>query len=319
MSAAPGRRLRELDAALVPRLAAGLRRLLDSAGRGSAGARSIGLWAGRPRDPHTRSSGTGPLALLRDVPQLGLLLVAGVLLAGAGIALARNDPGNDTGNDPGNEQAGGRALPLDLGPPVGVEADEYLAAAGERAVALSQDSPERVLLALVSLSEEVTPAQAAELVAGSRVVVRRAYVRAPVGAGAEVLAVETPGEVAADLTALYAATAARRAVEQRELELLAASITAVDDRAQRSRERYAADARTRGLEAAAYRAGCSCVLALVVEGAARELAGLTALPAVRGLEVARRGAALTALRIEVLPPELTGVRPEPTTAVPDGG
>ena len=315
MSAAPGRRLRELDAALVPRLAAGLRRLLDSAGRGSAGARSIGLWAGRPRDPHTRSSGTGPLALLRDVPQLGLLLVAGVLLAGAGIALARNDPGND----PGNEQAGGRALPLDLGPPVGVEADEYLAAAGERAVALSQDSPERVLLALVSLSEEVTPDQAAELVAGSRVVVRRAYVRAPVGAGAEVLAVETPGEVAADLTALYAATAARRAVEQRELELLAASITAVDDRAQRSREQYAADARTRGLEAAAYRAGCSCVLALVVEGAARELVGLTALPAVRGLEVARRGAALTALRIEVLPPELTGVRPEPTTAVPDGG
>ena len=319
MSAAPGRRLRELDAALVPRLAAGLRRLLDRAGRGSAGARSIGPWAGRPRDPHARSSGTGPLALLRDVPQLGLLLVAGVLLAGAGIALARNDPGNDPGNEPGNEQAGGRALPLDLGPPVGVEADEYLAAAGERAVALSQDSPERVLLALVSLSEEVTPAQAAELVAGSRVVVRRAYVRAPVGAGAEVLAVETPGEVAADLTALYAATAARRAVEQRELELLAASITAVDDRAQRSRQRYAADARTRGLEAAAYRAGCSCVLALVVEGAARELAGLTALPAVRGLEVARRGAALTALRIEVLPPELTGVRPEPTTAVPDGG
>ena len=318
MSAAPGRRLRELDAALVPRLAAGLRRLLDSAGRGSAGARSIGLSAGRPRDPHTRSSGTGPLALLRDVPQLGLLLVAGVLLAGAGIALARNDPGNDTGNDPGSEQSGGRALPLDLGPPVGVEVDEYLAAAGERAVALSQGSPERVLLALVSLSEEVTPAQAAELVAGSRVVVRRAYVRAPVGAGAEVLAVETPGEVAADLTALYAATAARRAVEQRELELLAASITAVDDRAQRARQRYADDARTRGLEAAAYRAGCSCVLALVVEGAARELAGLTALPAVRGLEVARRGAALTALRIEVLPPELTGVRPEPTTAVPDG-
>ena len=314
MSAAPGRRLRELDAALVPRLAAGLRRLLDSAGRGSAGARSIGLWAGRPRDPHARSSGTGPLALLRGVPQLGLLLVAGVLLAGVGIALVRNDPRND----PRNEQAGGQALPLDLGPPVGVEVDEYLAAAGERAVALSQDSPERVLLALVSLSEEVTPAQAAELVAGSRVVVRRAYVRAPVGAGAEVLAVETPGEVAADLTALYAATAARRAVEQRELELLAASITAVDDRAQRSRERYAADARTRGLEAAAYRAGCSCVLALVVEGAARELAGLTALPAVRGLEVARRGAALTALRIEVLPPELTGVRPEPTTAVPDG-
>lgn len=311
MSAAPGRRLRELDAALVPRLAAGLRRLLDSAGRGSAGARSIGLWAGRPRDPQARSSGTGPLALLRDVPPLGLLLVAGVLLAGAGIALVRNDPGN--------EQAGGQALPLDLGPPVGVKVDEYLAAAGERAVALSQDSPERVLLALVSLSEEVTPAQAAELVAGSRVVVRRAYVRAPVGPGAEVLAVETPGEVAADLTALYAATAARRAVEQRELELLAASITAVDDPAQRSRQRYAADARTRGLEAAAYRAGCSCVLALVVEGAARELAGLTALPAVRGLEVARRGAALTALRIEVLPPELTGVRPEPTTAVPDGG
>ena len=307
MTPALGRRLRELDAALVPRLAAGLRRLLDSAGRGSAGARSIGLSAGRPRRRHARSSGTGPLALLRDVPQLGLLLVVGVLLAGAGIALARNDPGSE------------QAPSLDLGPPVGVEVDEHLAAAGQRVVALSQDSPELVLLALVSLSDEVTPAQAAELVAGSDVAVRRAYVRAPVGGAAEVLAVETPGEVAADLTALYAATAARRAVEQRELELLAASVTAVDDPAQRSRQRYAADARTRGREAAAYRAGCACVLALVVEGAARELAGLRALPAVRGLEAARRGAALGALRVEVVPPELTGVRPEPGTAVPDGG
>ena len=311
MSPALGRRLRELDAAHVPRLAAGLRRLLDSAGPSGAGlghadAHSIGLRAGRPRRPPARSSGAGPLAVLRAVPQLGLLLVASVLLAGAGIALARNDPGT------------ARALPPDLGPPVGVEVDEHLAAAGERLVALSQRSPERVLLALVSLADEVTPAQAAELVEFD-VAVRRAYVRAPVGGDAEVLAVETPGELAADLTALYAATAARRAVEQRELELLAASVTAVDDRAQRSRERYAADARTRGREAAAYRAGCACVLALVVEGAARDLARLSALPAVRGLEVARRGAALTALRVEVLPPELTGVRPEPATAVPDGG
>ena len=312
------RRLRELDAELVPRLAAALRSLLDRGRRRADVARAVTSpsGSGALRRLDDRYASAGPLALLRDVPQLGLLLVAAVFLAGAGVALARSSP--DRAPQP-QQVAGEQALPLELGPPVGADVDDHFATARARVLALSQDAPDDAFLALVSLVDELTPAQAAGLVAGSDLAVRRAYVRAPVGGSAEVLPVETPGEVAADLTALFSATADRRAEEQRELELLAASITAVNDSERRFKDLYVADARTKGQEAAAYRTACACVLALVVEGTARQLAELTARPSVRGLEVARRGAELTALQVDALPPEVTGVRPAPVTTVPGGG
>ena len=318
MSQDPRRRLRDLDAELVPRLAAALRSLLDGVRRrvdvGRAVAAPSGGRALRRLDD--RYASTGPLALLRDVPQLGLLLVAAVFLAGAGVALARSSPDRATDRQ---QAAGEQALPLELGPPVGADVDDHFATARAQVLALSDDAPDDAFLALVSLVDEVTPTQAADLVAGSDLAVRRAYARAPVGGSAEVLPVETSGEVAADLTALFTATADRRAEEQRELALLAASITAANDSERRFKDLYVADARTKGLEAAAYRTACACVLALVVEGTARQLAELTARPSVRGLEVARRGAELTALRVDALPPEVTGVLLAPVTAVPGGG
>jgi len=188
----PRRRLRDLDAELVPRLAAALRSLLDGVRRrvdvGRAVAAPSGGRALRRLDD--RYASTGPLALLRDVPQLGLLLVAAVFLAGAGVALARSSPDRATDRQ---QAAGEQALPPELGPPVGADVDDHFETARAR------------------------------------------------------------------------------------------------------------------------------VLALVVAGTARQLAELTARPSVRGLEVARRGAELTALRVDALPPEVTGVRLAPVTAVPGGG
>lgn len=311
--------LRRLDERVVPRLARALRCLLDGVGerrRRAGRALVTPAHRGPLRRLDDRFASAGPLALLRDVPQLGVLLVAAVVLTGAGVALARNSPGSIAQRE---RAAAERALPLDLGAPVGADVDAHLSSARARVVALSDRTPDEPFLALVSLRDELTPAQSAQLVAGSRLQVRRAYVRAPVGGSAEVLLVETPGEVRRDLTALFAATATRRAAEQRELLALAASITGGSGSERTSRQRDEADARTRGQEAAAYRTTCGCVLALVVEGAARDLAELLALPAVRGLEVARRGAELSALQVDPLPPETTGVRAAPPPRVQGGG
>ncbi len=302
--------LRGLDDRLVPRLAAALRALLDGLGNRRAGVvrAVVAPRRGRLRRLDDRFAASGPLALLRDVPQLGLLLVSAVFLAGAGVAVSRNSPQQVA--ERAQVQAE-QALPLTLGPPVGADIDMFFRSSLARAVELTRDSPDDGFLALISLTDELTPEQAGQLVAGSELMVKRAYVRAPVGGSAEVLPVDTATDVTADLTALFAATAMRRADEQRELLSLAASITGTNESERRFKAQYEADARTRGQEAAAYRTACQCVLAVVVQGTARELAELAALPSVRGLEVARRGAELTALQIDPLPPEVTGTRPEP--------
>lgn len=311
--------LRDLDTRLVPRLAAALRSLLDGAAdRRDRTARTLtSPSSGRLRRLDDRFASTGPLALLRDVPQLGVLLVAAVFLTGAGVAVARNSPESVAEREQVEAE---QALPLTLGPPVGADVDAHFATARERVVALSDESPDDVLLALVTLSDELTPEQAGAIVAEAvSLQVRRAYVRPPVGDGAQVLPVEVPGDVATVLRALFAATAERRAEEQRELLTTAASIP--DDAGETDRRfkaQYVADAGTKGREAAAYRTACACVFALVVEGSARELAELPSLPAVRGVEVARRGASLPALRFDPLPPEVTDIRTASPAATPGG-
>ncbi len=306
--------LRDLDDRLVPALATRLRALLDRVGGGREAA--VGSVArlvepGRPgplRRLDDRFASRGPLALLRDVPQLGVLMVSAVFLTGAGVALARSGPESVQARQ---EQAVEQSLPLTLGPAPGTEIVPFFAQSRDRAVALSRRAPEDRYLSLVSLVDEVTPDGAADLLKDSRLTVRRAYVRAPVkGPGPEVLEVELSQEIVPGLTALFAETARRKADEQREFLMLAASIP--DGTDAQFKAEYEQAARTAGQEAAAYRTPCACVIALVVEGSAKELAELPALPAVRGVELAPRGAALEALDITPLPPESTGVVPEPT-------
>ena len=92
--------LRDLDERLVPRLAVLLRSLLDavSARSRTAGSavRSRGAalltGGGALRRLDERYARSGPLGLVREVPQLGVLLVATVFLAGTGAAVALSGP-----------------------------------------------------------------------------------------------------------------------------------------------------------------------------------------------------------------------------------
>ena len=294
--------LRDLDDRVVPRWAARVRTVSDALAPGP-------LAALRALDD--RYAAAGPLRSVRDAPTAGALLAAAVLLAGAGTAswLA---PATDL--DPLGTSAAG---PVQLGAPVGVDVDQHLAGQRDRVLQLARDTPSDRYLALVSVRDELTVAGTGSLVEGSALAVRRLYVRAPVPGLAELLTVEPGAEPTGTLTALFAATAQRKEQERRELLALARSLPATSGTAPRdARTSYEAAARTAGLEAAAYRTDCRCVLAVVVEGRADELAALLGLPSVRGVEVAPRGTGLPGVDVAPLAPGTTGQ--VPLSAVPGG-
>lgn len=317
-------KLNDLDARLVPRLAAMLRSFLDGAAqqgaRLSSAARGRGSslleGGGALRRLDDRFAGSGPLKLLRDVPQLGVLVVATVFLAGTGVALSLRSPESVRVRQATEQEA---SLPLSLGPSVGTDIDQHFAAARERVVALSRRDPDARHLALVSLNKGLTPEEVGELVGDSVLEVRRAYLRAPVPGEPEQIVFQTPGDVVAGLRQVFSQTAARKAQEQQDLLETAATIEAGTAEEEAFREVFVADARLAGQEAAAYRTACGCVFALVVEGEVRALAELPALPIVRGVEVAPRSAELSALDVRPLPPTEQGVVGPPTARRPSDG
>lgn len=281
-----------------------LRRLDDRVvGRAAASARRVRATAAALPGPTAllrtldeRYASTGVLRVVRDAPVIGVLAAATVLLAGTGTsaALTLGAPAQQGTTVPAQAEL--------LGVPAGGDAEAHLVAAQERAVRLARETPGTRYLALVSLRDELTVAQAVRLLVESQLELRRAYVRAPVAGGAQQFAVDLPQDPERTLTAFWSATAQRKAEEQRELTALAADAAAPPE----VRAAHEAAARTAGAEAAAYASGCACVLALVVEGPAGELAELTNLPVVRGVEVAPRGVRLETAEVVPLPPEVSG-------------
>jgi hypothetical protein len=276
--------LRDLDARVVPRVAAGLRALLD----GVADSRA---------------------AVSRRVA--GTVLLAVVLLSGTGVALsARDDPA------PREQQpvaAGSVTLGLALGPPAGADAEAHLAQAGARLAELAGRSPAARHLALVSLRSTLTTAQTGALLDSAGVSLERAYLLADVLGRPEEIVFQTPGDVVTGLQQVYAATATRKADQERDLLATAATVVGGTEQEAELRALYEQDAATAGAEAAAYGAGCACVQALVVAGDLASLAGLLDLDAVRGVEAAPRGAVVAALSIRPLRPSETGtVEQEPS-------
>lgn len=234
----------------------------------------------------------GAVPLVRDVPVAVGLLAGAVLLAGAATGVALSPSA-------GSAAAGGSRVVL--GPPLGADAEAWLAQAHAAAVERARTAPGARAAALVSLREQLTVARTAGLLAGSTLEVRRALVRAPVAGAPELLTVEVAGDAQRTLQAHRAATALRKAEEQRELGRQARTVPPAE------RASYEAAAATAGREAAAYAGDCACVLALVVEGTTAELAGLPALPVVRGIDLAPRGTPADDVEVRPLAPGVTGV------------
>jgi hypothetical protein len=307
--------LRSLDDRLVPRMAAGLRRLLDGVTPGRGGGPVTG-----PSDEEPSGQGA-LLGLLRDVPQLAALLAAVVFLAVAGLfllvrsgddRLAAPTPGPTSSATARPSLAASDAV---LGPRVGTGIDAYLARAAARTAQLAVQDPAARRLALVVLADYTTPQAVAELL--EPVDVRHVYLRAPAaGELAEVFEVTTSGELAPTLSAFYDRTATAKQADAAEFQGLADSIEVTNEEEEEAKQAYLADVERAAAEAAAYAADCACVFAALVEGPARALVALADDPLVRGVEPADRSATLAGLQVFPLQPQHEGVVPPPP--VPGG-
>lgn len=299
-------RLREVDRRLVPVAAARLRGLLDAvAGGRRSAAERVQHRMSRPgplRRLDDRFARRGPLALLAEVPQLGLLLVALLLVAGGGTVVARG--GQQAAADRPQPAAVAQGPPV-LGPEAGTPVAQYVSTVRAAAARASQDRPDDERLALVSLTAYATPDKAGEVLAGLDV--RRVYLRVPAGPDpTEVLSTDVQ-DLVGDLRRLYTATAARKGKEQQEFLDLARSITPDSPEQERFQAFYEASARASGREATAYRTGCACLFAVVVRAPVRVLAELPALAGVRVVELAPPGATVDGVRVRPLVPEQTTV------------
>ena len=315
--------LRDLDDRIVPRAAARLRALVDAgtARREAVRRRAASVVspppAGAPPGPlqrlDDRFARRGPLAVVRDVPQVGLAVIAAVFLAGAGVALARS---GDTG------PPSPRAVQVEqesrvLGPQVGADVEEYLDATQARAARLSRERPEALHVALVSLDEYGRPEEVRALLQGLEV--QRAFLRVPATEADEVLSADVQ-DLVGDLRLLYASTATRKAEDQEEFLRLARSIDPEYAEQEQFEEFYERAARVAGQEATAYRTGCACLFAVVVRGTADALAELQALQGVRAVELAPRGVSLEELRVRPLAPEQTEtIEPDAVPRLGRGG
>lgn len=304
--------LRDLDDRVVPRAAARLRAVV---GAGRALRTRVATVAVPPgpgvlRRLDERYARSGPLALLRDAPQAGLAVAGAVLLAGAGVAVAR---GGDPPPDRGSLVADSSVA---LGPEVGDDVAAYVEGARKGAAALSADDPEAQHIALVSLTSGLQPDAVQALLEGLEV--QRVYLKVPSSDPGEVLSTDVE-DLVPDLRALYAATADRKAEDREELVRLSRGIAPTTAEQTRLRDVYELSGRLAAREAQAYRKGCACVFAVVVRGSAAQLAALPALSGVRAVELAPEGVALEALRVRPLGPEQTttvqaGPAPRPAPA-----
>jgi hypothetical protein len=231
----------------------------------------------------------GPLALVRDVPQVGAIVVFALLLAGAATVKFRHDPRAAANAGPGPSASQSADPGVDdgvLGPQIGEKVPLYLAEARDKLARIGAGQPDGVVMAVISFRTYQTPAQAAELL--GPIPVKRVFYRAPLpltqtdarSVGVEDLVRDTRKELDR--------VAAAQAREAANLRQQAATIE--NDPAQKTEQE--SDARIYANEAALLRGPCDCVFAVVVRTKLRLLLDLVGRPAVRAIEPSRPGAKL---------------------------
>jgi hypothetical protein len=298
--------LRDLDERLVPAMAAWLDRLLDRLPTPPepAGPAPLIVRLRRVDDRWTRR---GPLAAIREVPQLGAVAVMALVFAGATVVEVRTvhtrerngatptasapaDPGADTGH---------------LGPQIGDKVLLYRAAARDNLNRLAISQPDGVVIAVISFSSYRTLAETRDLL--GPIPVKRVFYRAPLPinqTSARSVAVE---DLMRDGRKEFDRVAAVQRAAAAELTKVARTIQ--NDPVQRADQER--DALIYSREAAILKGPCDCVFAVAVRTKLRLLVDLAGQPAVRVIDASRPGA-----KIEDF--DLSGLLPEEKVTVTGG-
>ena len=306
--------LRSIDKAIVPRLAAlysGLRRAaqdVPTTVRGEGGPK-------RALDRlDKRYAGRGALALVRDVPQIGIAALT-VLLIVAAITIAARS-GDDS-------SAGGLDLPavsgpngLTVGPVKGDTIADYLADARAELTSIAQQTPREQTYAIADFEKSLTPDAAALAVPGVEVLQVFLQVKGAdatqyfPSADAEFVAkvLKDPLQVMglpSGAGPVFEGVAAALLAQATDNQTFADSIPA--DAVQQDLEQKAehlADARRFRAAAGALRQRCACIYAIVIKAEARTLANIANSGKVRVIDPALTGVAYERLRWVPLPPNI---------------
>ena len=314
--------LKDLDDRFLPAAAARVGALADRLAVQACwfAARRRSVQSVRLADLDARFAGSGPFALMRDVPQVGFVLIAAVFLAGAGTAVTRESAKNKRAeqnviaSSPQSNAPDGFLAGTSLGPAVGDTTTHYLATSLKGLEEAATGTPDGMRTALVSFADYRTPKQAEAMLAG--VTIQRVFLRAKAGGKeAAQLPVDVKGPFLAAMKTAYAQTVRGRLAAQKSYLGYVNSLQVTTKEDQAFKDLYAAFAKSSGLEARAYQSNCACVYAAVVQAKASVLLGLRVRPAVRGVQVAAKG--LTVAQLQVLPllPEIVGVVPKQQAGV----
>jgi hypothetical protein len=309
-------RLRDLDERFVPLAAARVRRWV--AGLAVQRTRVLATKADvsdiRPKDLDARYAGRGPLAMVREIPQIGFVLIGAVFMAGTATAVVRHQQQPAPAPVADSPALTEPTVPASnrLGPDVGQTTEDYERTSHDDLEQVAGDHPDSVRLALVTFSDYRTPAQVLDALGGYGV--RRVYLRAKdAGPEAAQLPYEIRGQLGPSLRKAYADIALSR-LELRRSYLAYVATTKNDKAYHDDYQRYADSA---GREVKAYQKLCACVFSAVVEAPAGQLLDLWTNPDIRSVQVAGRGAELADLLVLPLQPETTGlVTKGPETPAP---
>ncbi len=251
----------------------------------------------RLRQVDDRYARHGALGLLREVPQLGALALALLLLAGGATVYVRGTRPAATGDGGAGGPLSDTTLAVTIGPTIGERADAYVADSRSRLYQTAAGQPDGMSYAVVSFSQYLTVAQAARLVRGFEVA--DAFLRVPAPPrqapvrSAEINDMsELPQEMARQARQLIQEAAA--------LEKVSATIDN-DPEQKASNER---DARRFRLEAGKLpQRDCLCVAGVVVRGKLRQLLQLALTAGVRAIDAAPPRASRTGVVFRPLLPD----------------
>lgn len=291
--------LADLDDRLLP----GLARRLDHLVRKIPEPDGPAPLIVRLRRVDDRWTRRGPLALIRDVPQLGAVAVVALLVVNVGVVKARNRPERrppaEQAADPDATPSPGEVLGGHLGPDLGENVRLYVAAARVRLRNLAATEPDGPVVAVVQFASYRTPEQVRTLL-GPLPVARVMY-RAPLKLPEGPTHLIGVSDVVRDTRKDFLRVAKHDESEAKGL--LDFNKTVVGDPAQVEFNKKEAANQQR--EAAILRGPCACVYGVVVQAELRQLVDLLVQPSVRVVDPSPPRATVELFDYSALLPEET--------------
>jgi hypothetical protein len=291
--------LRSLDEKYVPRMAEALDRLWGKFPKAPEPTGPLPVIL-RLRRLDDRWTNAGPLAVLRDIPQLGAVLIGALVLANGATIRARLPERERLAQTPNATQSPGPfEIPDDgtLGPDLGDDVNTYIRDTKARLRSLAPGAPDSIVVAVVMFTAYRTPDDVASLVGTLQVrqVFYRADMPLPQGTPETVQVIDLVADTRKDMRRI----AAVRTAEAKELRKVAATIT---NDAPQKRE-HEKDAAIYEHEARILRGRCPCVYAVAVRTRLRLLLDLLQSTSIRAIDVSNVDAKLEDFTFTALLPE----------------